>query len=222
MAWGPRLSHPPRMLEGPSRAFPGLLTHPPPSRALHSAHSRGQALEIPHNRPWLPAPGLWAGEIQLGYPRDEQPEVSFSEEAVNEVKRQAMSELQKAVSDAERKAHELISTERAKMERALAEARRQASEDALTVVNQQEDSSEVGPPPSPAPSPGRHPGSTTSQPHDLVQPCPGPLDPMWPGELDPVGVPIVQMWKLRPPESGWLIPGHSPGSGGTVVQTQAG
>ncbi|XP_019598236.2 protein CBFA2T3 isoform X2 [Rhinolophus sinicus] len=65
-----------------------------------------------------------------------------AEEAVNEVKRQAMSELQKAVSDAERKAHELISTERAKMERALAEARRQASEDALTVINQQEDSSE--------------------------------------------------------------------------------
>lgn len=46
MAWGPRLSHPPRMLEGPSRAFPGLLTHSPPSRAWHSAHSRGQALEI--------------------------------------------------------------------------------------------------------------------------------------------------------------------------------
>ncbi|XP_046290337.1 protein CBFA2T3 isoform X2 [Marmota monax] len=65
-----------------------------------------------------------------------------AEEAVNEVKRQAMSELQRAVSDAERKAHELISTERAKMERALAEAKRQASEDALTVVNQQEDSSE--------------------------------------------------------------------------------
>ncbi|XP_008072930.1 protein CBFA2T3 isoform X1 [Carlito syrichta] len=65
-----------------------------------------------------------------------------AEEAVNEVKRQAMSELQKAVSDAERKAHELITLERAKMERALAEAKRQASEDALTVVNQQEDSSE--------------------------------------------------------------------------------
>ncbi|NWX78372.1 MTG16 protein, partial [Alca torda] len=65
-----------------------------------------------------------------------------AEEAVNEVKRQAMSELQKAVSDAERKAHELITTERAKMERALAEAKRQASEDALTVINQQEDSSE--------------------------------------------------------------------------------
>ncbi|XP_056090776.1 protein CBFA2T3 isoform X7 [Rhinichthys klamathensis goyatoka] len=65
-----------------------------------------------------------------------------AEEAVNEVKRQAMSELQKAVSDAERKAHEMISAERSKMERALAEAKRQASEDALTVINQQEDSSE--------------------------------------------------------------------------------
>ncbi|KAM9765925.1 protein CBFA2T3 isoform 8-T8 [Menidia menidia] len=64
------------------------------------------------------------------------------EEAVNEVKRQAMSELQKAVSDAERKAHEMITAERSKMERALAEAKRQASEDALTVINQQEDSSE--------------------------------------------------------------------------------
>uniref|UniRef100_A0A3B3QSA4 CBFA2/RUNX1 partner transcriptional co-repressor 3 n=1 Tax=Paramormyrops kingsleyae TaxID=1676925 RepID=A0A3B3QSA4_9TELE len=65
-----------------------------------------------------------------------------AEEAVNEVKRQAMSELQKAVSDAERKAHEMISAERSKMERALAEAKRQASEDALSVINQQEDSSE--------------------------------------------------------------------------------
>ncbi|XP_035273986.1 protein CBFA2T3 isoform X5 [Anguilla anguilla] len=65
-----------------------------------------------------------------------------AEEAVNEVKRQALSELQKAVSDAERKAHEMISAERSKMERALAEAKRQASEDALTVINQQEDSSE--------------------------------------------------------------------------------
>ncbi|KAK1891589.1 Protein CBFA2T3 [Dissostichus eleginoides] len=53
-----------------------------------------------------------------------------------------MSELQKAVSDAERKAHEMISVERSKMERALAEAKRQASEEALTVINQQEDSSE--------------------------------------------------------------------------------
>ncbi|XP_062845451.1 protein CBFA2T3 isoform X2 [Trichomycterus rosablanca] len=67
---------------------------------------------------------------------------SKQEEAVNEVKRQAMSELQKAVSDAERKAHDMISAERSKMERALAEAKRQASENALSVINQQEDSSE--------------------------------------------------------------------------------
>ncbi|XP_069477446.1 protein CBFA2T1 isoform X1 [Ambystoma mexicanum] len=65
-----------------------------------------------------------------------------AEEAVNEVKRQAMTELQKAVSEAERKAHEMITTERAKMERTVAEAKRQAAEDALTVINQQEDSSE--------------------------------------------------------------------------------
>lgn len=66
-----------------------------------------------------------------------------TEEAVNEVKRQAMTELQKAVSEAERKAHDMITTERAKMERTVAEAKRQAAEDALAVINQQEDSSEV-------------------------------------------------------------------------------
>ncbi|XP_061520431.1 protein CBFA2T1 [Phycodurus eques] len=63
-------------------------------------------------------------------------------ELVNEVKRQAVSELQKAVSEAERKAHEMISGERAKMERTVAEVKRQAAEDALSIVNQQEDSSE--------------------------------------------------------------------------------
>lgn len=67
----------------------------------------------------------------------------FTEEAVNEVKRQAMTELQKAVSEAERKAHDMITSERAKMERTVAEAKRQAAEDALAVINQQEDSSEV-------------------------------------------------------------------------------
>ncbi|XP_041933100.1 protein CBFA2T1 isoform X4 [Alosa sapidissima] len=67
---------------------------------------------------------------------------SQAEEAVNEVKRQAMSELQKAVAEAERKAHDMISSERAKMERTVAEAKRQAAEDALSVINQQEDSSE--------------------------------------------------------------------------------
>ncbi|KAM5263914.1 protein CBFA2T3 isoform 2-T2 [Ctenodactylus gundi] len=107
---------------------------PPPSSARPlsgSSGPEGSQLDVP--RELLP-------RTLSGY----MPEEIWrkAEEAVNEVKRQAMSELQKAVSDAERKAHELISTERAKMARALAEAKRQASEDALTVVNQQEDSSE--------------------------------------------------------------------------------
>ncbi|XP_040838157.1 protein CBFA2T3 isoform X1 [Ochotona curzoniae] len=101
------------------------------TRPLGSSGAEGSQLDVP--RDLLP-------RALSGY----MPEEIWrkAEEAVNEVKRQALSELQKAVSDAERKAHALISTERAKMERALAEAKRQASEDALTVVNQQEDSSE--------------------------------------------------------------------------------
>ncbi|XP_068267187.1 protein CBFA2T3 isoform X6 [Nyctibius grandis] len=103
----------------------------PPSARPHNSSSEAPQLDA--HREFAPRP-------LAGY----MPEEIWrkAEEAVNEVKRQAMSELQKAVSDAERKAHELITTERAKMERALAEAKRQASEDALTVVNQQEDSSE--------------------------------------------------------------------------------
>lgn len=91
-------------------------------------------------QPCLPArSGLWAGETQLGWRTRQTARGVLSEEAVNEVKRQAMSELQKAVSDAERKAHELISTERAKMERALAGVRggRHPRGRPLTVVNQQ-------------------------------------------------------------------------------------
>ncbi|XP_035679632.1 protein CBFA2T1-like isoform X4 [Branchiostoma floridae] len=59
------------------------------------------------------------------------------EEAVNEVKRQAVIELQKAVAAAEQKASELVAAERAKMERAVADARRQAQDEA----NQQQESS---------------------------------------------------------------------------------
>lgn len=65
------------------------------------------------------------------------------EEAVNEVKRQAMDEVQKAVAEAEQKAFEMIATERAKMEKTLAEAKRKAQEDAIMIINEQEDSSEV-------------------------------------------------------------------------------
>ncbi|XP_033822923.1 protein CBFA2T2 isoform X1 [Periophthalmus magnuspinnatus] len=65
-----------------------------------------------------------------------------AEEAVNEVKRQAMDEVQKAVAEAEQKAFEMIASERAKMEKTLAEAKRKAQEDAILVINEQEDSSE--------------------------------------------------------------------------------
>ncbi|NXO03398.1 MTG16 protein, partial [Rhinopomastus cyanomelas] len=106
---------------------------PPSARPHNSSSSASEAPQLDAHRDFAPRPlsGYMPEEIWRK-----------AEEAVNEVKRQAMSELQKAVSDAERKAHELITTERAKMERALAEAKRQASEDALTVINQQEDSSE--------------------------------------------------------------------------------
>lgn len=62
---------------------------------------------------------------------------------MNEVKRQAMEEVQKAVAEAEQKAFEMIASERAKMEKTLAEAKRKAQEDAIMVINEQEDSSEV-------------------------------------------------------------------------------
>ncbi|XP_030437869.1 protein CBFA2T3 isoform X2 [Gopherus evgoodei] len=105
-------------------------TNPPPRS--HNSSSNSEAPTLDAHREFVPRP-------LSGYMPEE---IWRKAEAVNEVKRQAMSELQKAVSDAERKAHELITTERAKMERALAEAKRQASEDALSVINQQEDSSE--------------------------------------------------------------------------------
>lgn len=59
------------------------------------------------------------------------------------MKRQAMDEVQKAVAEAEQKAFEMIAAERAKMEKTLAEAKRKAQEDAIQVINEQEDSSEV-------------------------------------------------------------------------------
>lgn len=66
-----------------------------------------------------------------------------AEEAVNEVKRQAMDEVQKAVAEAEQKAFEMIAAERAKMEKTLTEAKRKAQEEAILIINEQEDSSEV-------------------------------------------------------------------------------
>ncbi|KAG8565253.1 hypothetical protein GDO81_012769 [Engystomops pustulosus] len=65
-----------------------------------------------------------------------------AEEAVNEVKRQAVSEVQKAVSEAEQKAFDMIASERARMEQTIADAKRRATEDAFLVVNEQEESTE--------------------------------------------------------------------------------
>lgn len=59
------------------------------------------------------------------------------------MKRQAMDEVQKAVAEAEQKAFEMVAAEKAKMEKTLADAKRKAQEDAIMVINEQEDSSEV-------------------------------------------------------------------------------
>ncbi|XP_073539854.1 protein CBFA2T2 isoform X4 [Phyllobates terribilis] len=67
----------------------------------------------------------------------------YTEEAVNEVKRQAMSEVQKAVTEAEKKACETIALERARMDQTIADAKRRAAEDAFLVVNEQEESTET-------------------------------------------------------------------------------
>ena len=66
-----------------------------------------------------------------------------TEEAVNDVKRQAMLELQKAVSAADQKASDLVATERSKMERAIADARKQTHSDLMRSLGHQEESPEV-------------------------------------------------------------------------------
>ena len=67
----------------------------------------------------------------------------FPEEAVNEVKRQAMLELHKAVAAAEAKASELMEEERSRMAAQLEEATRQTRAELTQTLNRQDDSSEV-------------------------------------------------------------------------------
>ena len=67
----------------------------------------------------------------------------FPEEAVAEVKRQAVAELQKAVAVAESKAAELVAAERSKMDGAIDKARKQAADEVMARLNHQEESSEV-------------------------------------------------------------------------------
>lgn len=69
---------------------------------------------------------------------------TISEEAVQEVKRQAMIELHKAVASAETKANNMVNQERAKMERTIQEVRKQTREEVIGSINHQEESSEVG------------------------------------------------------------------------------
>ncbi|XP_071616306.1 protein CBFA2T2 isoform X4 [Heliangelus exortis] len=81
----------------------------------------------------------FSGRSGTGYVTEE---IWKKAEAVNEVKRQAMSEVQKAVAEAEQKAFEMIASERARMEQTIADAKRQATEDAFLVINEQEESTE--------------------------------------------------------------------------------
>lgn len=64
-------------------------------------------------------------------------------EAVNEVKRKALLELEKAVAESEAKAGQLLATERAKMEVAVTEARKQAMEEMILTFNSQQESTET-------------------------------------------------------------------------------
>ena len=67
----------------------------------------------------------------------------FTEEAVQEVKRQAMLELHKAVAATETKANEMVTSERLKMERKIEDIRKQTRDEIMNSLNQQEESSEV-------------------------------------------------------------------------------
>ncbi len=64
---------------------------------------------------------------------------------MNEVKRQALSELQKAIATAEQRAGELLSQERSKMQREVEDARRKTREEVMREFNRQEESTEVRP-----------------------------------------------------------------------------
>ncbi len=66
-----------------------------------------------------------------------------AEEAVSDVKRQAVIELQKAVCAAEEKANEALAQAHQRMDKAVSEARRQATEETLAMINRQENSREV-------------------------------------------------------------------------------
>ncbi|XP_031423879.1 protein CBFA2T2 isoform X2 [Clupea harengus] len=122
--WRRRLSE----QEDPRKAGPGA----PPFSKTHSPHT-AEALSSEAQRDFPNHPGSTYVPEEIW---------RKAEEAVNDVKRQAMDEVQKAVAEAEQKAFEMITAERAKMEKTLADTKRKAAEDAIQVINEQEDSSE--------------------------------------------------------------------------------
>lgn len=68
----------------------------------------------------------------------------FVDDMVHEAKRQAIREIQQAVTAAELRANELVIQERNKMEKTLQQIRQTAKEDAMKHYNTQSDSLEVG------------------------------------------------------------------------------
>jgi len=64
-------------------------------------------------------------------------------EAVSEVKRQAMTELRKAVAESEMKASRLIAAERARLDAVVDEARKQAVDEILVSLRVSHESNEV-------------------------------------------------------------------------------
>lgn len=71
-------------------------------------------------------------------------QLSFdTEKVVNEVKQQALIEMQRAVAAAEAKASLTVANERMRLERVIEDARKQAKQEILDVLNRQEESNEV-------------------------------------------------------------------------------
>ncbi|XP_060694297.1 protein CBFA2T1 [Hemiscyllium ocellatum] len=82
------------------------------------------------------------GQIAQRYSYIQEEIWKKAEQAVNEIKRQAMIELKQAILEAEHVAQEMITAERVKTEHALAEAKRRASEATQSVSKQQKASSQ--------------------------------------------------------------------------------
>lgn len=86
--------------------------------------------------------GLGANNVRLTDDLQVLQVRQLAEEAVNEVKRQAVAELHRAVAAAEVKATVTVTAERARLEKVMNDVRAQARQEAFAILNNQEDSSE--------------------------------------------------------------------------------